>query len=71
MTTIPILESSYALQKMKVLYDEIRSDEVRVATRSWGYISANTRLRVALAKMARLCKEARKEIPPRVRSHDE
>lgn len=64
MEQLPTIDSSPALQNMKKLFDEIRSDEVVVANGERGAKAARTRLRVALAKMAKLCKEARKEIPP-------
>lgn len=65
MAEVPVLESSPSLQEMKRVFDEIRSDEIVVARQDRGHVGARTRLRVALAKMAKLCKEARKEIPPK------
>ena len=63
MTEVPILDTSPALQEMKRLFDKIKSDEIVVAGERWGHVGAKTRLRVALAKMAKLCKQSRKEIP--------
>ena len=65
MAEVPVLESSPSLQEMKPLFDEIKSDEIMLARGERGSVGARTRLRVGLAKMAKLCKEARKEIPPK------
>jgi len=65
MTELPFLESSRSLQEMKPLFETILSDEITVTRGQRGSVGARTRLRVHLAQLAKLCKEARKEIPPR------
>ena len=57
---LPELKSP-SLSAMEPLFEEIRADAFQ-ATR--GNKAARTRLRVKLSGLAKLCKEARKEIPP-------
>lgn len=64
MVEIPLLTHSPALQELKEQFDKVRSEEIVVARGERGSKGATTRLRVLLAKMANLCKQARKEIPP-------
>lgn len=61
---IPSLGSD-ALEELYVIVDEIKADETIAAlTEKRGHKAARTRVRTKLAKVARLCKEARKDIPP-------
>lgn len=58
--SLPELDSP-ALKHMEPLFEEIRADAFQAAR---GVKIARTRLRVKLSRMANLCKQARKEIPP-------
>lgn len=61
---IPSL-GSVALTDIYRLVEEIQADEVIAAVpEKHGCKSARTRVRTKLAKVANLCKQARKEIPP-------
>ena len=60
---IPSLNSP-ALEELYVLVDEIKADEVIASLPKRGHKVARTRVRTKLAKVANLCKQARKDIPP-------
>jgi len=60
LSELPELES-LSLRAMEPLFDEIKADAFQAAR---GIKVARTRLRVKLSRMAKLCKDARKEIPP-------
>jgi len=53
---------SPAYHEILELADELRADGFAVANR--GLKNARTRLRIKLSEMAKLCAQARKEIPP-------
>lgn len=57
---LPKLDSP-SLDAMEPLFEEIRADAFQAAR---GNKSARTRVRVKLSQLAKLCKEARKEILP-------
>ena len=60
MDKLPQLHSE-SLHQIYVLVEELRCDEIHAAQ---GTQIAKTRVRVKLAKIANLCREARKDILP-------
>ena len=64
MESIPALDSP-ALQELKELVPKLEADEIMVANKSRGHVGARTRLRGTLMQISKLCKAARKEIPPK------
>lgn len=64
---IPRLHSD-ALYQMFDLVNEMRADAVMAATSHRGHKRATTQVRVKLSQVAKLCKQARKEIKPVVKT---
>lgn len=60
---IPRMRSD-ALYQMFDLVNEMRADAVMAATSHRGCKRATTQVRVKLSQVAKLCKQARKEIKP-------
>lgn len=67
---IPRLHSD-ALYQMFDLVNEMRADAVMAATGRRGCKQATTQVRVKLSQVAKLCKQARKEIKPAVKTPKE
>jgi hypothetical protein len=54
-------ESFYMIEK---IYEQARGDAIVAARGNRGNKAARTRLRVNLMKIIKLCRQARKDIPP-------